>query len=319
MNAEILTCRKAAHPDLPLCHSPGRTRASQPPFGPLTQPRTALATLERPHPHAAAALLGPRKHTYLSLFIPDECPRCNNLLTQSRNAGKGGQRVFHSREGLFYSSMDSMTVADKGLTSEWSVARLQTHHPLIIWGRCGGLRQLTSPEPQAIMLRDRRSGGTGRRAGFKIPSWQQGEGSTPSFGTGVLRDIQFVVKVVILRHYAGQGLDRQLILGRVTPQDLDLAGAVLVTAAAAIEHLHERGLACAVGPEQGKARPRLDLEADVADRRHLAKVLADVAYGDDLPRCILGPWIRAGIGDGHAAIIRPGPLASTLPSSSKTL
>ena len=27
-----------------------------------------------------------------------------------------------------------------------------------------------------------RSGGTGRRAGFKIPSWQQGEGSTPSFG-----------------------------------------------------------------------------------------------------------------------------------------
>jgi hypothetical protein len=28
----------------------------------------------------------------------------------------------------------------------------------------------------------RRSGGTGRRAGFKILSWQQGEGSTPSFG-----------------------------------------------------------------------------------------------------------------------------------------
>lgn len=28
-----------------------------------------------------------------------------------------------------------------------------------------------------------RSGGTGRRAGFKIPSWQQGEGSTPSFGS----------------------------------------------------------------------------------------------------------------------------------------
>jgi hypothetical protein len=27
-----------------------------------------------------------------------------------------------------------------------------------------------------------RSGGTGRRAGFKILSWQQGEGSIPSFG-----------------------------------------------------------------------------------------------------------------------------------------
>jgi hypothetical protein len=32
-----------------------------------------------------------------------------------------------------------------------------------------------------------RSGGTGRRAGFKIPSWQQGEGSTPSFGNVILR------------------------------------------------------------------------------------------------------------------------------------
>jgi hypothetical protein len=31
----------------------------------------------------------------------------------------------------------------------------------------------------------RRSGGTGRRAGFKILSWQQGEGSTPSFGIGI--------------------------------------------------------------------------------------------------------------------------------------
>jgi hypothetical protein len=28
-----------------------------------------------------------------------------------------------------------------------------------------------------------RSGGIGRRAGFKIPSWQQGEGSSPSFGS----------------------------------------------------------------------------------------------------------------------------------------
>ena len=27
-----------------------------------------------------------------------------------------------------------------------------------------------------------RSGGIGRRAGFKIPSWQQGEGSSPSSG-----------------------------------------------------------------------------------------------------------------------------------------
>ncbi len=32
-----------------------------------------------------------------------------------------------------------------------------------------------------------RSGGIGRRAGFKIPSWQQGEGSIPSFGSTAAR------------------------------------------------------------------------------------------------------------------------------------
>ncbi len=32
-------------------------------------------------------------------------------------------------------------------------------------------------------LANRRSGGIGRRAGFKIPSWQQGEGSSPSSGS----------------------------------------------------------------------------------------------------------------------------------------
>ena len=33
------------------------------------------------------------------------------------------------------------------------------------------------------MCRIGRSGGTGRRAGLKIPSWQQGVGSTPTSGS----------------------------------------------------------------------------------------------------------------------------------------
>ena len=35
----------------------------------------------------------------------------------------------------------------------------------------------------------RRSGGIGRRAGFKIPSWQQGEGSSPSSGNQIAFDV----------------------------------------------------------------------------------------------------------------------------------
>ena len=39
-----------------------------------------------------------------------------------------------------------------------------------------------------------RSGGIGRRAGLKIPSWQQGEGSTPSFGSDTIIYYLFATK-----------------------------------------------------------------------------------------------------------------------------
>ena len=41
---------------------------------------------------------------------------------------------------------------------------------------------LTIKSRYLIMFAVGRSGGIGRRAGFKIPSWQQGEGSIPSSG-----------------------------------------------------------------------------------------------------------------------------------------
>ena len=43
-----------------------------------------------------------------------------------------------------------------------------------------------------------RSGGTGRRAGFKIQFWQQSEGSSPSFGTKVKASFRFWMRLFLL-------------------------------------------------------------------------------------------------------------------------
>jgi len=98
----------------------------------------------------------------------------------------------------------------------------------------------------------------------------------------VLEDVEFIVQVVLLGHHAGQVLDRQFVPSRIETEDADHAAVSEVSAAAAVEHLHHRGLAGPVGAQQAETDALLDLEAQVTDGLDPAECLVDVLNAYDL-------------------------------------
>ena len=94
-----------------------------------------------------------------------------------------------------------------------------------------------------------------------------------------------------------------------------MSPAVVVPAAPAVEHLHHRGLAGPVGPQQAEARTLLDLEADVADRGQLAEVLADVLTEITAIRPLILTWTESVIVPVGTDKNRANPGFGVLPAS----
>ena len=81
---------------------------------------------------------------------------------------------------------------------------------------------------------------------------------------------------VLLEDDADARAERALALRRVVAEDADVAG---VRRAVALEDLHERGLAGAVGPEDGEHLAAADVEVDAVERLRDAVVgLAQAAH-----------------------------------------
>ena len=60
------------------------------------------------------------------------------------------------------------------------------------------------------------------------------------------------------------------------------------------DHPQQRGLAAAGRAEQDEEFARVDVEADIVDRRHLAKAFGDISDLDDrLGRVGHGQWVSA--------------------------
>jgi hypothetical protein len=71
---------------------------------------------------------------------------------------------------------------------------------------------------------------------------------------------------------------------------------LIVPAAAAVDHLHHRGLAGPIGAQQTETRALLDLEAQIADGVHPAESLVDIPNAYDLHDPITGHFLSTDIG-----------------------